>query len=187
MRFVCKTCRNVFSRLLIDDFSGSISVSRVTRRLANNGFEWTWNEERVVDLWTYCWYVSHLYVNTWLGEQLWFRIAGGGSANILWCRHWPEKLEYKEPDDLIYCHSLKKTFLEQNPKVPSSSLLSLHTLRLVARYVKPADVIDAGERNCILFECIYTSPKREKSQAIFHSTKCHTRIITSKSPFYLFE
>jgi hypothetical protein len=98
----------------------------------------------------------------------------GETANILWCRHWPEKLEYKEPDGLIYCHSLKKIFLEQNPKVPSSSLLSLHTLRLVARYVKPGDVMEAGERNCMLFECIYTSSEREKSQAIFHSTKCHT-------------
>ena len=107
----------------------------------------------------------------------------GETANILWCRHWPEKLEYKEPDGLIYCHSLKKIFLEQNPKAPSSSLLSLHTLRLVARYVKPADVMDAGERNCMLFQC----PEPEKSQAIFHSTKCHTQIITSKSPFHPFE
>jgi len=152
-------------------------VSRVTRRLANNEFEGTWHKVRVVDLWSDCWYVSHFYVNTWLGDQLWSQI-GGETANILWCRHWPEKLEYKEPDGLIYCHSLKKIFLEQNPKVPSSSLLSLHTLRLVARYVKPADVMDAGERNCMLFECIYTSPEREKSQAIFHSTKCHTHART---------
>lgn len=186
VRFVRKTCENVFNRLFIDDFSGAVSVSLVTRRLAINEFEGTWHEERVAHLWTDCWYVSHFYGNTWLGDQLWSRI-GGETANILWCRHWPEKLEYKEPDGLIYCHSLKKIFLEQNPEVPSSSLLSLHTLRLVARYVKPADVMGAGERNCMLFECIYTSPEREKSQAIFHCTKCHTQIVTSKSPFHPFE
>jgi len=39
--------------------------------------------------------------------------------------------------------------------------------------------MDAGERNCMLFECVYTSPEREKSQAIFHSAKCHTQIVTS--------
>lgn len=76
VRFVWKTCGNVSSRLFIDDFSGSVSVSRVTRRLANNEFEWTWHKEKVADLWTARWYVSHFYVNTWLGDQLWSRIGG---------------------------------------------------------------------------------------------------------------
>lgn len=42
VRFVRKTCGNVLNRLFIDDFSGAVSVSRVTRRLANNEFERTW-------------------------------------------------------------------------------------------------------------------------------------------------
>ena len=84
---------------------------------------------------------------------------------------------------MIYCHSLKKIFLEQNLKVPPLSLLSLRMLWLVALYVKPVDVVDVGGRNCVLFECIYTKPKTGEKSCILHPAKCQAQDVTSNFPF----